>query len=140
MKIEIKHIAPYLPYKINPLKIKWFDGIYTLDGLTGAWNVDLRQAMMVKRNVHIETIKPILRPLKDKIKEGKSPDDTGYIDPNDLFIDHNGNLAIDFSVGGQTISWDIFSIQNYLNEEYFSKHYDVFGLIPAGLAIDINSI
>jgi len=141
MNLELKHLAPYLPYKINPLKIKYFDGIYTLDGLTGAWNVDIRQAMRVTRNVHIETVIPILRPLKEAIiPYDRLPfDEDGNKEPNDLFIDDSGKVAMDFQAGGATISWPIVNMQEYL-EGLFKDMFDVFGLIDAGLAIDINTL
>ena len=40
---------------------------------------------------------------------------------------------IDFKIEYELRRWDSF-------EKLFSEHYDVFGLIPKGLAIDINTL
>jgi hypothetical protein len=63
----------------------------------------------------------------------------GNKESNDLFIDDTGVVAMDFQAGGQIISWSIKSMQEYM-ETLFENHFDIFGLIGAGLAIDINTL
>jgi len=68
MKLEIKHLAPYFPYKLQvnvklreDSELPYYlseDGIYTLDGLMLDWYPN-----------EVKEIKPILRPLSDLTKE-----------------------------------------------------------------------
>lgn len=126
MKLELKHLAPYLPYGLKM--------VVKNDNSTQKWILgteNIRHA--------IEWWKPILRPLNDALTHKVFSGDPQEGDINDLFIDSSGRLSMDFEVGGSTASWDILSIQKYM-QIYFENHFDVFGLIDAGLAIDINTI
>lgn len=135
IKLELKHIAPYLPHQ---LKIQTsLNEVYELEGLVreNAYLFGLTYPC------YIFDIKPILRPMPESIipYNGLPIDEDGYIEPNDLFIDGNGAVAMDFQAGGQTVSWPIEDMQLFM-ESLFSKHFDVFGLIEKGLAVDINTI
>jgi hypothetical protein len=85
-KLELKHLAPYLPYGLN--------GIY--NGKRVDFNSD---------NIYTFTLnaKPIFKPLPFK----------------------------DFTSRDYTYNEWIF---------FFKGHFDVFGLIEKGLAIDINTL
>ena len=138
-KLTIEHLAPYLPYGLN---VMYDDSIWIITGYDNmGCSFDLYKEDGFMK-VDDELIKPILRPMSDKIKvnESKLPDEVGWVEPNDLFIDHQGRVSINMQLGGPTLSWDILSIQQYMQREFFSQHYDVFGLIDKGLAIDINTI
>ena len=128
-KLELKHLTPYFPYK---LKTVGFTKIYpdpiitgvlssnnhvywNYHGATGAWN--------------LKDIKPILRPLSDLKKE----------------IDMQGEKVSAYEIlpGREREdyenpilgywSWNAMQI-------LFENHFDVFGLIEKGLAIDINTL
>lgn len=125
-QLEIKYIAPYLPYgvKINVycpignLLFKWMElSNYQLD--------------------RISQIKPILRPLSDLTKE----------------IEHNGKKFVPIDVLGlfnckvskcnniENHNGYIFPVTNLdYNKvnKLFEWHFDVFGLIEDGLAVDVN--
>lgn len=120
MKLELKHLAPYLPYG---LKVKYVGkhkyaelitgrSIYNIDG----WNGSMLTTLGYQ--ISFNDYKPILRPLSDlKYKE----------------------------LGYDSIEFAIYNIKNkyanYINYEYcFEWHFDVFGLIEKGLAIDINTL
>ena len=70
-------------------------------------------------------IKPILRPLSDLTKE---IDVNGEKHQMWLLVPHGNSIN------------DVFSWQYKNIKTLFEWHFDVFGLIENGLAIDINSL
>ena len=116
MKLELKHLAPYLPYG---LKIKTKHGFDTMETLNG-WlvNGDHEESYCYEDHPN-ETLefKPILRPLSDVVKMNKSLYESYLM--SGCEIDRMPYLSI------------LACLEN---------HYDIFGLIDAGLAIDINTI
>ena len=124
MKLELKHLAPYLPYS---LKYLYNYEILELDGLDvngDAFNCDMGETPF-------ENIKPILRPLsffKDNIiREIRI----------ELDLTHNQTMEflgfIDGEIQLQNISYGLFL-------SMCKNHIDFNNLIPAGLAIDINTL
>ena len=122
MKLELKHLAPYLPYGLNYQ--------YTGNGITkimGSHNIDI---------VNGEVFKPILRPLSDLTKEIEI--DGEIFIPYDWIkenIDRHG-CYIDYSdmfIEPTEYAYNVVS-------KLFEWHFDVFGLIEKGLAIDINDL
>lgn len=120
MKLELKHIAPYLPYG---LKFIYSNTEYTL----------------LSSNLscfEYQFSKPILRPLSDLTKE----------------IEHNGEKFVPIEKMGLTKFYpypkqDIEDLQRwpilceYCRVEFlFMWHFDVFGLIEQGLAVNYNEI
>jgi hypothetical protein len=142
MKLELKHLAAYLPYglKFDGKRNGWvsFDGnIKTLcpEDLNGRW----------------EIIKPILRPLSDLTKEIEVNGEKfvpNYILNNSFrnyskdlmpykYTGYNLELNIETENYSQTIDlFDGFLIVQKLLE----WHFDIYGLIDAGLSIDINTL
>lgn len=116
MELELKHIAPYLPYGLNIVN-------------TVGKNIQLT-AMDFPYHFN-KGFKPILRPLTDLYKEIDSdnvlhyPYSTLRI-PLDLAMnmDHKNINNFPYKVIMQIIEW----------------HFDIFNLIPNGLAIDINTL
>jgi hypothetical protein len=119
MKLELKHLAPYLPYG---LKIKTKHGFDTMETLNG-WlvNGDHEESYCYEDHPN-ETLefKPILRPLSDLTEEHANNCNYSYRDFKWEIINKNVSVNI----------WN----------DLLSNHYDVFGLIDAGLAIDINTL
>lgn len=130
MKLELKHLAPYLPYG---LKIISYRGLDRLIGITYSddtnysdarptfHNIEHPLANTEFRTVEFHEIQPLLKSL------------------NDLEIED-----LDFS---EYTTFDDFRAEikeqlcNYETMVYlFERHYDVFGLIDADLAIDINTL
>ena len=116
MKLKIEHLAPYLPYGLK------------IQGTTHGEIAEL--SCCTETSVNITTrsfqygmwadifeIKPILRPLSDLVKLGSN--ERWWRDKIAL-----GITKLDYE-----------SIQ-----ELFKEHFDVFGLIEKGLAIDINTL
>ena len=144
MELELKHLAPYLPYglkaKMVDYKIDYVNaeydritGIYLLPH--GGWHCKTNGGS----SPSIEHIKPILRPLSDLTKE----------------IEHNGEKFVPHhrtSIGmqfSQTHDRGMGILKNRIDTNtltyadtmlLFEWHFDVFGLIDAGLAVDINEI
>lgn len=173
MKLELKHLAPYLPYSL-----KWKAG----KDICNTAYLSTKRFSLIKDTGGIwkctydnlpKNVKPILRPISDLTKE----------------IEHNGETFVPMSVLGkeykpagsmydglfcwetsfrddsQDYYFDIFEVEGlicwsiycgmpaeegYIEEQQVLKyttfqkliswHFDVFGLIKSGLAIDINTL
>ena len=111
MKLELKHLAPYLPYR---LKIQYkFDGFEICISPMVASMTSNSFAKEIPINTVLsdnKSFKPILRPLSD-------------------LNDEENNTP-------EYLQGCCYSYVTYL----ISQHYDVFGLIEKGLAIDINTL
>jgi hypothetical protein len=145
MKLELKHLAPYLPY----------DVVYThkyLDLKVTYGELDTHNIMELMNPSTNHCI--ILRPLSDlntkygedevnkhsinllieekyKVDYGIFSHYKGFLNielDGDYDLRYDSNKSIDFNI--------IFEIQ----EQLFKNHFDVFGLIEKGLAIDINTL
>ena len=128
MKLELKHLAPYLPYGLN-----WFcldEDSREIEHLPTVKIYDLEKQTIEIGGMDIDlsdlpypdglTIKPILRPLSDlqnKEHENRKVD-------REYIIEADADADLSY------YEWC------YLLE----NHFDVFGLIKKGLAIDINTI
>ncbi|AGO49108.1 hypothetical protein Phi13:1_gp097 [Cellulophaga phage phi13:1] len=126
MKLELKDLACYLPYD---LKIKTGDYIRTLSiSVTTTTEISLS-------NVLCDVgYKPILRPLSDLTKEIEI-DDEYYVISEEyhyLRFDEISNYK-----GGSDV---LRFIQAREQDILLEWHFDIFGLIEKGLAIDINTL
>ncbi len=137
-KLELKHLAPYLPYGLKVYIITSNDVLEILS----------LNKVLFRNQIFIETIngaygslyfKPILRPLSDLTKRFNGDScfitymwysiistDSDCFDKDDFFekcelgmVDHLPYMVIPFLL---------------------ENHFDVFGLIEKGLAIDINTL
>lgn len=130
-QLTIEHLAAYLPYGVKVVPI--FGGYAILD-------VENIGRVLVSD----KPIKPVLRPLSDLIKT----------------ITHNGETFVPIDVifklrQGYT-DWLTFEKESWIKKHgtsgfigrvphsiikmLHSWHFDTFGLIEAGLAIDINTL
>jgi hypothetical protein len=135
MKLELKHLAPYLPYE---LKIKTKHGFDTMETLNG-WlvNGDHEESYSYEDHPN-ETLefKPILRPLSDLISLINIDFEDEKFKPIDVIIRKGGchsAVALHVKIGKGTLGFKYFDL-------LLQWHFDVFGLIDAGLAIDINTL
>lgn len=120
MKLELKHLAPYLPYE---LKCKLKDqGKETIGKLSGCYSDNSYAFFDTVESEHgFEDIKPMLRPLSDLgIEDAKAHNypDEGHLERSLL----SGHAPYKVWI------------------EFVKEHFDVFGLIEKGLAIDISTI
>jgi len=143
-KLELKHLAPYLPYNL-----KVFDDYYSeiryLAALAFSDCGIVKQLHYPSQTREYNEIKPILHPLSDLTKE----------------IEHNGEKFVPIEWLNENKSVRLIKVINTGRYEVFSEntgttnirfweyciieklfewHFDVFGLIKDGLAIDINTI
>lgn len=136
--LELKHLAPYLPYglncKFNNSEIKELIGIRNYVGWSGVFREKYGE-----NNIPLISIKPILRQLSDLTKE----------------IEHNGEKFVPiewieeryFTLDLHKQCESIIDDERWINQcdymlinHLFEWHFDVFGLIERGIAIDINTI
>jgi hypothetical protein len=141
MKIELKHLAPYLPYRIKMEWIREDDEIIHNDLTVSDYN------FLIGKHA-----KPILRPLSDLTKEieangekfiplknlEKIIDEYGNADPTILIIKSFSGIYFEWYAGSQIAVRRSVPLSFY--EKLYEWHFDVHGLIKEGLAIDINTL
>ena len=143
MQLELKHLAPYLPYGLeveHEGHIAVIVSLYLPAGHPN--NHDLWIVSMEDKNdrelscgVNFKEIQPILRPLSDltkEIEEGKKPIAEW------LMLCKNSKGVWSFDTNDFS-TWELTAVVNEINL-LFKNHFDVFGLIEKGLAIDINTL
>jgi hypothetical protein len=127
--MELKHIIGYLPYGLK--------GNYEVSEVVQNAKFEIRNKKLRTDNLDffLSYAKPILRPLSDLTKE----------------IEVNGTKFIPLEYNAFKHSkQDIIEFQNNfihykgmkygILERLFEWHFDVFGLIEKGEAIDINTL
>lgn len=142
--LELKHLAPYLPYG---LKIIWEDsgeinGI-NFDGEIDFQNSTYPLSTLVFTFRYPENMgwKPILRPLSDLTKEIEHNGEKFV--PKDKINQYpqiGGDGLLYLLVDGFHWSCDPLTWDYNTTQWLFSLHFDVFGLIEKGLAVDFNSV
>lgn len=137
-KLELKHLAPYLPYE---LKIRCGEMSHPI--LTCA---DTNEFEIAIKEVLINSAyKPILCPLSYLTKEIEVNGEK-FVPAEILFSVENDELQYFKDFGKIPEYWqDAIKIKpkwyDYYQVEFlFEWHFDVFGLIEKCLAIDINTI
>jgi hypothetical protein len=145
MKLEPKHLVPYLPYKL-----KLYAGEYflknNLDVLLDKIDMTTKtiDATNLEGNWFIDQVKPILHPLSD-LKKGfhKDFDEVLFDDNNYVYTDELGIKAtpsIELFIGDGCNNTIIFDSVIEIYYLLLKHHFDVFRLIQKGLAIDINTL
>lgn len=134
MKLELKHILPYLDSKLKAVdnQAEPDDNIIEVIGFSNTdGNIEVFD-QHGNYDIKLSDIKPILRPLSDLTKE---------IDVNgDVFVPLDV-LAYLFGNGFLYFNPNEISKQPYEQiQKLLEWHFDVFGLIEKGLAIDINNL
>ena len=131
MKLETKHLAPYLPYKLK--------GIYEMSSKQKQETLQAIDTLGKCRTdedlrwFEIKMFKPILQPLFN--------DNFDYtIFLLDNFPEEKWADAYNDIMNGVGFGVKIEQIPYELHEFLFENHIDVFGLIEKGLAIDINTL
>ena len=134
MKLKTKHLTPYLPYG---LQVEYRGEVTTLDALDVEGGAFVGKNRMVSF-IDLKHIKPILRPLSSVLwSEATYINnllDTGVF----LFVDDAGYAQIGITKHVQSEGDATVSLSNILtaSEYLFKKHFDVFGLINKGLAVE----
>lgn len=139
MKLELKHLAAYLPYGIRMYMNK-ADNTYTLHGLKKN-NGIMKLISYTNSDVFSDECKPILRPLSDMTKEIEINGEKFV--PNELISKamFTKSQNTDFvRLKNQIANNKIHQLPYDVSQILLSWHFDIFGLIDAGLAIDINTL
>lgn len=142
-KLTIKHLAPYLPYKLKMIYAK-------KEGYPEGERIRELSLNNYKYLVTKYKRKPILRPLSDLVKEiehnGEKLVLAEWIDKNirnnvDIYKPLNTNYPIELSIETENYSQEIDLYDGYtIIQKLFEYHFDVFGLIENNLAININDL
>jgi hypothetical protein len=161
MKLELKHSAAYLPYKLKCTRIKSDNkfvkdfGIKELIGLSFNTNRECFVGIFENSELDINQIVPFLYPFSDLTKEIEVNGEK-FIPIDNL----KQEFLIDYFVFGEyKFGWTGFIdpignnhfpiyMKNEIMDEcsylFYQKlcawHFDIFGLIDAGLAVDINTV
>ncbi len=124
-KLTLEHLAPYLPYG---LKLFYADG-------------SIRELRYLDVTGICPVFKPILRPLCDLTKEIEHNSER-FVPKNriDQYTQVGGDGKLYLLVDGalwscNPLSWDYSTVLKLI-----SWHFDVFGFIDNGLAIDFNTL
>ena len=131
-KLELKHLAPYLPYGLKMSEQK-YDLVLNVNNHPNHC-VDLEYSIK-------EQVKPILRPLSDLTKE-KHFEKLKEIN-KDFDFEQEPKVLDDLMIIPSCYENYVeleFTEWFYLMEYLYKNHFDVFGLINKGLAIDINTL
>ena len=136
-KLTLEHLAPYFPYGLKGIVTDSSNNgsIETIIGLQGT------EIITDFDCIEMDIFKPILRPLSDLTKE----------------IEHNGEKFVPiewFEEKYYTLDLHKQCLrlleedgENWINQsdymlvtQLLEWHFDLFGLLEAGLAIDINTL
>ena len=153
MKLELKHITPYLPYE---LKVDYNGKVWYTDSII-LYNRVVLLNEEASTSASICEVKPLLRPLSSMTKEeayefgvllmGETDMKDKKVGIGEMALMGDKHPAImyqdqeddEYSVLIQFFKVGISGMSLIPYEAYewlFSKHFDVFGLIEKGLAIE----
>jgi len=126
MELELKHLAPYLPYNLI-VKSEFYSPIKSIE-LTPF------ELSLMCNTLH--KLKPILRPISDLTKEvecnGEKLDFTLFDAETRIIINYQDYRKEKINPYSDFKYWEMQVLLKW--------HFDVFGLIEKGLAIDINTL
>jgi len=154
-KLELKNLAPYLPYKLKCTNSKesYLQTGEDRTGILEQLSIQDEDSIIMGENgyfiVDVSEITPILRPLYDIEKE-ISINGEKFI-PRQRFIEKtkpknmighdksiDRHIDSQLSVLEEPKGYD--NLKHWMYQDLIKWHFDVFGLIKKGLAIDINTI
>ncbi len=152
MKLELKHVIPYLPYGLNcEFLAIWGNGNHTrIDTHTR----ELTPQLLNEFSHKLDKCKPILRPFSD-LNKGIQVNGEQFVPQNklelvydELFGLHTGKKHQELTdivhicePATKTLQWYlILHLPKWIVDKLIEWHFDLFELIPQGLAIDINTI
>jgi hypothetical protein len=126
MKLELKHLAPYLPYGLKNKRAFYKPRV--IDGIVG------NKIYFGDTVLFINQIEPILRPLSDlnKVIEHNKEDFIPCIEYNYIreYLEELSTLDHTYI---KHVKYKVIIV-------LLELHFDIFGLIEKGLAIDINKL
>lgn len=135
-KLELKHLAPYLPYGLKAMythgnkfgEVKGLSDISEYD--------DIKIRMDYQDCEHIWMFKPILRPIQYLTSDDFKSDFFGINEQRE-----EDYWLLEAIENGHRFTYGDYQNLTYRTVEFlFKNHFDIFGLINDGLAIDINTL
>lgn len=142
MELEVKHLAPYLPYGLQ-LQYVVRDKVEKVGTMVNIWHNEgetnpTKISIDYRDGEHIWMFKPILKPMhkltKQELQQNVNSDGIDFV--IDILINKQNTRATSLlrliSNKEPSINDIPLGIANYL----FKNHYDVFGLIEQGLAVE----
>lgn len=144
-ELKLEHLAPYLPYDLKITHVGQPEVMYTMNTIINSCFIGDHSNLDDEYNTKLYLIKPILRPLSDLTKEievnGKKFVPAEYLWMCDIAEWKS------FEIYGKIPDyWDAcmkvipYETEYRTMQKLFKMHFDVFGLIEKGLAIDINDV
>ena len=134
-KLELNHLAPYLPYGLE------------FYGHRKDWALPENNAMVlcpVDLDGRWQEIKPILRPLSDL---PKAIEEIYRFASNVEVKQYEYSLFVDYYLMGEKFNDSIYQrpfnfggCPQGIYQQLIENHFDVFGLIESGLAVNINTL
>ena len=140
--IELKHLAPYLPYGLKAMDNK--DEIFEMTGFSAEHGNSFKMIELMNVNEskyfgNFVGIRPILRPMSDLKKEithkGKKLTPIYWLEEFYDTLDLH-EQAVRLIKEPMWVNQCDYMLIIHLIEWYF----DVFGLIEKGLAVDVNTL
>lgn len=161
MELELKHLAPYLPYQLN-VKTKignlilcqinnstkwkaWFYFCKSSKNKNQLYNFNnLINADGVGRGFLLKEINPFLKPLSDLIdnilEDGNDENYELYLQLSELLNTNDCTHFVKALIDNKYYAIDV-RLWNDIEEWLNKNHFDwKFNLIEKGLAIDINTL
>ena len=159
MKLELKHLAPYLPYN---LQVEYKGEVTIINALDSSGGVFVGKNRMVSF-IDLKNVKPMLRPLSSITKEesakilSKAQGVSVNEDTLRVFKNNNDTIIIQYEYLNDVLFCLSLSYTNrtfiatpyaiyrshkkvtstpmFIYDWFIENHFDVFGLIDRGLAI-----
>jgi len=131
MKLELKHIAPYLPYKVKVYNSNAYPlcGLFEMNHNGGAGMIAISELLASPKLYKIA-----LRSMYDL--EDSSKNYLNLLNELGQKVEYKGGYFSDGVALFDDPCWLPYVSFEFLLE----NHFDVFGLIDHGLAIDINHL
>lgn len=118
MKLELKHIAPYLPYK---LRVQYWDRNVQLNAASGSSTNWIGINALLQRQGEKQNCYPILRPMSDLIKPIKIK---GYNKDFEFIpLEHLSKIAFPKN-GIHEYSEDILRVKLGVNYSFYYNEYE----------------
>jgi hypothetical protein len=156
-KLELKHLSAYLAYGLKfqssmdkPFEEYGRQPTWTFDGMTKLFGDYCLNTLENSDAYSIQLVKPILRPLSDLTKEIEVNGEKFV--PLSVLVEKfrplsrdlsiylfNGSICIGIETEDYSQTIDLFD-GFLIIQKLIKWHFDIFGLIEKGLAIDINTL
>lgn len=148
-KIPIEKLSPYLPFKLKVKTIGLFEGdpVFIMTTDTAKTNDAPIQWVLDEDN-----IKPILHPLSDLpkvmsklrdlfFKTSELKDGSASLTETLVYEDGFKIKIEDYHYRGDSVHVYYKYISDFeIYQKLLEWHFDIYGLIPEGLAIDVNTL